>query len=205
MLLPFDPKDFAIGNAFAAEFRGTAPVYKTITAASELVGSSASSRWPSRIGNAFAAHFFKVNATENMGAAIAARWMALANSDPKEFEQNRQAFREWLDKEGPHLTSAYIYNPMGKVLATIAGTQYDSYPLRAYDVAAYQRLVYLVFQLKRQRIATPDVASFMKDHPEWSTHPVDGRPFQWNAETGELAVNTLGEHPKGQRFSVILH
>jgi hypothetical protein len=204
MLRPFDPKDFAIGNAFAAEFRSTAPVYKTITAASELVGSSASSRWPSRIGNAFAAHFFKMNATENMGAEIAARWIALANSDPKEFEQDRKAFREWLDKEGPHLTPAYIYNPMGKVLASLSGAQYDRYPLRAYDVAAYQRLVYLVYQLERQHIATADVTSFMKAHPEWSTQPVDGKPFQWNAPTGELAVNTLGEHPKGQRFGVTL-
>lgn len=41
-------------------------------------------------------------------------------------------------------------------------------------------------------------------HPEWSTHPVDGSTFRWNVETGELAVNTIGEHPKGQRFGVIL-
>jgi hypothetical protein len=76
--------------------------------------------------------------------------------------------------------------------------------LRAYDVAAYQRLIYLVFQLKRQHIVAADVASFMKAHPDWSTHPVDGKPFRWNAETAELAVNTLGEHPKDQRFGVTL-
>jgi hypothetical protein len=155
--------------------------------------------------NAFQAHFFKLNATENMGAEIAARWITLANSDPKEFEQNRQVFREWLDKEGPHLTPSYIYNPMGKILASIAGAQYDSYPLRVYDVAAYQRLVYLAYQLKHQHVSTADVPSFLKAHPEWSTHPVDGKPFSWNAGSGELAVNTLGEHPKEQRFSVILH
>ena len=77
--------------------------------------------------------------------------------------------------------------------------------VNSFDVAAYQRLVYLVFQLKRQHIATADVAAFLKAHPGWSTHPVDGKPFSWNPETGELAMNTLGEHPPGQRFSVILH
>jgi hypothetical protein len=82
VLLPFDAKDFAIGNAFAAEFRSSAPVYKTITAASEFAGSSASSSWPSRIGNAFAAHFFKINATENMGAEIAARWIGSLHRAP---------------------------------------------------------------------------------------------------------------------------
>jgi hypothetical protein len=29
-----------------------------------------------------------------------------------------------------------------------------------------------------------------------------GKPFQWNADTDERAVNTLGDHPKNQRFSV---
>jgi hypothetical protein len=86
----------------------------------------------------------------------------------------------------------------------LPGSQKDSYLLRAYDVAAYQRLVYLVFQLKRQHIATADVASFLKAHPEWSTHPVDDGTFRWNAQTAELAVNTLGPHPKDQRFSVTL-
>jgi hypothetical protein len=80
----------------------------------------------------------------------------------------------------------------------------NSYSLRAYDVAAYQRLVYLAYQLKRQHIATDDIPAFLKAHPEWSTHPVDGKPFQWNADSGEIAVNTLGDHSPGQRFSVML-
>jgi hypothetical protein len=87
----------------------------------------------------------------------------------------------------------------------LAISRNDTYPLRVYDVAAYQRLVYLVFQLKRQHIATTAVPAFLLAHPDWSTHPVDGKPFRWNAETGELAVNTLGEHLNGQRFSVRVH
>jgi len=204
MVLPFDLKDYRIGNAFAAEFRSTASVYKTITAASELTGTYASSSRLNRIGNAFQAHFFKPNATENMGAEIVAHWVVLGDSDPSKFQKNRQAYQEWLEKEGPHLSPSYIYNPIGKILASLNGTQYDSYPLRAYDVAAYQRLVCLAYQLKHQHIATADVAAFMKAHPEWSTHPVDGKSFRWNEQLSELAVNTLGEHPRDQRFSVIL-
>jgi hypothetical protein len=41
-------------------------------------------------------------------------------------------------------------------------------------------------------------------HPEWSTHPIDGKPFRWSPATGELAVNTVGTHPYGRRFSVIV-
>ena len=201
---PFDPKDYRIGNAFAAEFRTTTAVYKTITSPNEVIGSMASSsRW-NRMWNAFQAHFFKLNATENMGAELAARWVVLGDSDPNEFQQARQAYREWLEKQGPHLSPDYIYNPIGRTLVSLAGAQYDNYPLRAFDVAAYQRLVYLVFQLKRQHIATADVYVFMKAHPEWSTHPVDGKLFGWNPETAELTVNTLGEDTRGRRFSVTL-
>jgi hypothetical protein len=57
---------------------------------------------------------------------------------------------------------------------------------------------------QRQHIATPDVPAYLLAHPEWSTRPVNGKPFSWNPETGELAVNTLGEHPKGQRFGLML-
>jgi hypothetical protein len=204
LALPFDPKDFRIGNAFAAEFRGTAAVYKTITAATEMAGSTASTSGRQRMSNAFQAHFFKINATENMGAAMAAQWIALGNSDSSQFYLNREAYREWLDHNEPHLSPSFLYNPIGKILVKLAVSQNDAYPLRVYDIAAYQRLVYLAFELKRQHIAMPDVASFLVAHPEWSTHPVDGMPFRWNAETGELAVNTLGEHPKDQRFNLRL-
>jgi hypothetical protein len=161
--------------------------------------------WWSRVWNAFQAHFFKLNATENMNADVASRWVAVGDSEPSEFLEYRDAQREWLVKEGPHLSLNYVYNPIGKILVSIAGLRYDDYSLRAYDVAAYQRLVYLVFQLKRQHVATADVASFMTAHPDWSTHPVDRKPFQWSPETGELAVNTLGGHPQEQRFSVLVH
>jgi hypothetical protein len=203
ILLAFDPKDYRIGNAFAAEFRVTAALYKTITFANEYKLSPAPP-WRQRTWNAVQAHFFKVNATENMGAAQAAQWVALGNSEPAQFYLNRERYREWLKDNGPHLSPTFLYNPTGKILAALAGSQNDAYMLRVFDVAAYQRLVYLAFQLKRQHVMNPDVASFLKAHPEWSIHPVDGKPFSWNAESGELAVNTLGPHPTGQRFSVFV-
>jgi hypothetical protein len=203
MFLPFDPKDFAIGNAFAAEFRSAAPIYKTIASANEMPYNANLDWWP-RLSNAFQAHFFQLNATENANAAIAARWVAVGDSQPSEFQQARQAQRQWLDKEAPHLSPNFVYNPVGKILISLADVRYEDYFLRAYDVAAYQRLVYLAFQIKRQHIATTNVASFVKVHPDWSTHPVDGRPFLWTPETSELAVNTLGPNPKEQRFGVIL-
>jgi hypothetical protein len=201
-LLPFDLKDYQIGSAIAAEFRARATLYGTITAGNELAATAISSSWPNRAWNAFQAHFFKPNATENLDAELATHCIALMDLPPNEFQQNLKAYHDWIETNGPHLSPTYIYNPMGKILASLSVSTYEGYPLRAYDVAAYQRLVYLVFQLKRQHIATADVAAFMQAHPDWSTHPVEGKPFSWNPETGELAVSTLGEYPKEQRFSI---
>ena len=204
ILVPWDLKNYRIGNAFAAEYRARSIFYGTITTTNEMFGAFASSSWPTRVWSAFQAHFFKPNTTENLDAEFTARRIALADSEPSEFERNRQTYEDWLAKDGPHLSPSYIYNPMGKTLVSLSAAQKENYSLRAYDVAAYQRLVYLVFQLKRQHIATADVGSFMQAHPDWSTHPVDGKPFQWNSASGEIAVNTLGDHPKEQRFSVVL-
>jgi hypothetical protein len=205
VVLPFDLKDYRIGNTFAAEFRATASVYKSITAPNELTGSMASSNWRNRIGNAFEAHFFKLNATENIGAAVAAQRVSLGNSNPSEFYVNREAYREWLVQNEPRLSPALLYDPIGKILVKLAVPQNDEYYLRAYDVAAYQRLVYLAYQLNRQHIADADIPAFLKAHTEWSTHPVDGAGFGWNPQLSELTVNTLAEHPKAQRFGVTLH
>jgi alpha-ketoglutarate-dependent taurine dioxygenase len=149
-------------------------------------------------------HFFKLNATENTSAARAARWAALADSDSSQFYRTRDANREWFKDNDLHFSLGFLYNPIGKILVAIATPQNDTYSLRVYDVAAYQRLVNLSYELRRQHIATADVAPFLLAHPEWSTHPVDGKPFRWNPETAELAVNTLAEHPKDQRFSVFV-
>jgi hypothetical protein len=205
MLSPFDLKDYRIGNAFTAEFRGTAALYKTITASNEYARTTSRSLgWLERSWNACQTHFFKINATENMSAALAARWSELADSEPSQFARNRDRFRGWLKENEPHFSPAFLYNPIGKILVGLARSQNDDYPMRAYDVAAYQRLIFLLCQLGRQHIAAPDVASFLLAHPEWSAHPLDDKPFRWNAQSGELAVGTLADHPQDQRFSVIL-
>jgi hypothetical protein len=204
MLVPWDLKDYRIGNAFAAEYRARATLYGTVTAANELVGTSASSSWWTKAANAFQAHFFRPNDTENMDAEFTARRISLNDSTPGEFLRNRKVYEVWLEKEGANPSPSYVFNPVGKILASLSAVQKDTYALRAFDVAAYQRLVYLVFQIKRQRIATADIASFMQAHRDWSTHPVDDETFSWNADSGEIAANSLGDRSKAQRFSIVL-
>jgi hypothetical protein len=94
------------------------------------------------------------------------------------------------------------YNPLGKLLAAIVTQPYRYYPPRAWDEEALQRLVRLGYEIRQHRVARADLAAFLRAQPQWSTHPADGRPFLWDAGTGELRVQTLSQHPPGWRFSI---
>jgi hypothetical protein len=74
--------------------------------------------------------------------------------------------------------------------------------LRAYDAAAFKRLVRLGWEIRNQKIDDKSIPSFMQRHPEWATHPVDGKPFVWDEKTREIAVQPLGKQPKDRRFSI---
>jgi hypothetical protein len=201
----FDLRDFNIGSAFAAEFRITASVLTRSDELSSLApGADGAPRrgirgWMSRAGNRVSGHFLKLNATENLLARQTARQM-LAAADPA---KSRDGAREgWLLEEQSVWTLPLNYNPVGKVLAAMATPVYDNYPRRAWDAAALQRLVRLAYEMRRRHIETAGIPSFLEGHPEWSTHPADGRPFLWNAQTRELRVQTVAQHPAGRRFSI---
>ncbi|HXZ59130.1 MAG TPA: hypothetical protein VEG26_03035 [Steroidobacteraceae bacterium] len=199
----FALEDFSLGGAFAAEFRVQASLLEqtqylyTIGWSPQPADDAAPRRWTDRLGSLISAHFFKLNATVNLFAQQAERLTALrpgpgvAAADKKLADSSLAAWS---------LVGAY--NPIGKLLAGIAAPAGVTYPLRAWDAAALQRLVRAGYEIRRQRIAPADVPAFLARHPEWSTHPGDGRPFVWQPGTAEIRVQTIGEQPEGRRFSI---
>jgi hypothetical protein len=195
--------DFDLGGAFAAEFRVQASLLEqtqylyTIGWSPQPADDAAPRRWTDRLGSLISAHFFKLNATVNLFAQQAERLTALrpgpgvAAADKKLADSSLAAWS---------LVGAY--NPIGKLLAGIAAPAGVTYPLRAWDAAALQRLVRAGYEIRRQSIAPADVPAFLARHPEWSTHPGDGRPFLWQPGTAEIRVQTIGEQPEGRRFSI---
>jgi hypothetical protein len=209
-LRELEPADWKIGNTFGTELRMRATHFMALrpfeivpsvngTAAS---GNPQQPSWWRRTWNACLLHFFKANAATNLSAAQMARLANLADSDPADFSRTLKAYRDWLDRNEGLVSPLALYNPVGKSLVRTAGATWEDYPQRAYDVAAFQRLVYLSLQLRTQRIGTADIAGFLTEHPEWSTHPIGNLPFRWSPATGELAVVTVATQPRGRRFSV---
>jgi hypothetical protein len=196
-IFQFDPADWKIGEVFGTEFRMRAAHFMTLRPFEILAPAQ-------RPWTAFTTHFFKVNAALNLSAAQMLQLAALANSEPAEFSRTRATYHDWLEHNEKLVSPTIVYDPVGKILVATAAATWDDFPLRVYDVAALQRLVYLALQLRIQGIDRSEVASFLTQHPQWSTHPVDGQRFGWNPVSGELAVKTVAAHPRGQRFSVII-
>ena len=193
----FDAGDFDLGRAFAAEFRVQAATLRS----PDSEARHDTQGWLERAGSRMSDHFLKLNATENLLAAETGRWMTAA-ADPEKFYQMHPLATGRSNEQPRVWLLPLSYNPLGKLLAAVLTQPYRYYPPRAWDEQALQRLVRLGYEIRQHRVAPAELAAFLRAHPQWSTHPADGRPFLWDAVTGELRVQTLSQHPPGWRFSI---
>lgn len=226
----FEWDDWRIGNVFAAQSRAISSDW--IRTGLMYSGEWESTQpWWRRLGHTLESHFFKFNATQNLVAQQMGRLIAVAQADPSQFHLAREVYEAWLRDNldrfsvgttydpavyvdvardvfrrwmGHNLLSLPLtYNPAGKVLAANSvAVGFDAYLLRAYDGAALQRLAKLGYEIRRQHIDTSAIPAFLRQHPEWATHPADGRPFLWSAGTGEISIQTVAKQPAGRRFSI---
>ena len=192
--------DWDISRAYGFEFRAQTELLHQTRNLYRLGWSSPETRrgplrrFIDRIGNRIGAQFFKLNATENLFAAQVTRLTRAAA--PGVLETAAPPSPERL------ATWRSLYNPVGKVLAAVSAGAYEPYPARAWDGAAFQRLLRLSYEIRRQRIGPAAIPAFLRKHPEWSTHPADGRPFLWDVRTGTIRVQTLGPQPAGRAFAL---
>jgi hypothetical protein len=199
----FALRDFDLGTAFAAEFRVQASLLEqtqylyTIGWTPAAARTGAPRDWTDRLGSEISGHFFKLNATVNLFAQQAERLMSLTPGPAV-----AAADKKLADSSLSAWSLLGAYNPIGRLVAGMAAPMGVTYPLRAWDAAALQRLVRAGYEIRRQRIAASEVPAFLARHPEWSTHPGDGRPFLYRPDSGELGVQTIGDQPQGRRFSI---
>ncbi|MGH8198862.1 MAG: hypothetical protein ACREVO_00600 [Steroidobacteraceae bacterium] len=206
LLTPFELQDWKIGAAYRWEMLEAAPLFKGMARADVTIRAPGTHpvSWWQRVDDRLSAQFFKLHATENLQAERIQRLSALADGDPGNFIERRDAFRSWQQRRYPAISRASYYNPVGKSLLAIVPQNEDDYAARVYDVAAFQRLVFLAYQLRLRCIGSQDVSAFMQQHPAWATHPIDAKPFHWDPASGELGVLPIGQNARKARFSLKL-
>jgi len=199
----FADGDFALATAFAAEFRVQVSLLEqtqylyTIGWSPQPAGGNIERSGLDRLGSAVSGHFFKLNATVNLFAQQVQRLDSIAPGP-----QVAATDRKLAQTSATAWSAVGVYNPIGKLLAGLAAPLGVNYPLRAWDVAALQRLVRAGYEIRRRQTPKADIPAFLEQHPEWARHPGDGRPFLWDPEALEIRVQTIGEQPAGRRFSI---
>jgi len=200
-----DEDDWKIGKLFAFEYRITAFFLNQMRVAKgkRLLADfpSEGRGWWERFLDQVSFLFIKINATQNLQARVTARLQKMAGANPREFFVARDTYHNWF-RDNVEFGVHYFYNPIGKFMMGIASDAYENYYLRAYDGAAFQRLVRLGYEIRNQKVEDKAVPSFMQRNPQWASHPVDGRTFVWDEKKREIVVQTLGQQPEGRRFSI---
>jgi hypothetical protein len=192
-------KEWNIGPVFAGEFRAKSLMYEQIRVfPSGWNLTESDHRWirgPMRLCRRVEAQYFKLNATENLDAKLMNAMAAYAAAAPLGARNPSEDFAGLL-------SIRTLYNPIGRILLRIAAPAYGGYVPRAYDGAALERLVRLSWEIRRQQIEPSAIRDFMRQHPEWSTHPLGGTAFVWKPDLNEIAMQPVGEWQPDRRFSV---
>lgn len=195
----FAPEDWNIGRVFFSEFRLQAAMLQQMQFLSQAaprrpVEGCAGHRWLCSVNDQIGKRFFKINATENLYAIRAVR---LAREAAAGSMRGRLS-----DSDEPLVSLRSVYNPFGRVLVGLGAPLYRTYTWRAWDGAAFQRLVRLGYEIRHQRIPAAAIPAFLTQHPELATHPGDGRPFLWEAAGGELRVQTMAQEHGNRSFAI---
>lgn len=222
---PFNLQDWKLGKAVTTEYRKHA--YEILHMANDVNSSHADTArvstgffggWPELLFAALQNHLFKPNATENL---LAKQWRlteAMMDSEPSQFNAARNDFDgfnkrfvasskdsvEFLPGRIETHMDYFRYNPIGRFVVSISTAYYVETEQSACDIAALQRLAHLLYEIQAQGVVDADIPAFLASHPDWATHPLDGRPFLWNSDTREIAIQALSPRSKNRRFKFTL-
>lgn len=209
----FDPNDWKLRDIYAYEFRMWNPVLDPDWRP-PFPRTEPDPLWKPYNSRRIEGYFMKSGATANLSARSYIELQKVADSDAKDLLAARDAYLRWTEEYfEPGVRN--VYNPVGRTLVGFhARNLYNDYPLLAYDVAAFVRLVRLGYAIRQQKLATEDVGPFIEEHPQWASHPVNGQPFAWDANKRVMAMQPLawGANervmgierltPKESRFSI---
>jgi hypothetical protein len=81
----------------------------------------------------------------------------------------------------------WLYNPTGKILTAIAMPMYNSYALRAHDLAGRTRLLELQRQIALNKIPTEKIGAFLDAREEALRDPYTLKPMAWDVSTKRIS------------------
>jgi hypothetical protein len=200
ILAPLNSQELALTPALMAEFRGMAAVLddpaiadpatyqlvQTLGAAAPAITAPAPPILKAAVLDAVLAPLLKgtvavllqKNATRNFQFEVIGAYAALDSLPASGYAEAERALRARQD-EGPNWT--WLYNPIGKLLMSIALPDFSNYKRRLFDTEGLRRLVVLQAQIAAQRIADADIPAFLAKSEPSLADPYTAKAMGWDA------------------------
>lgn len=172
-----------------------------ITELPKEVANDRSAGWIDRLTNG--SLFFKPNATVNLLAKLFSGLLTLANSPPSDFVVLQDAVQRKIRAQSkPGIR--WIYNPIGRQLASVAVSPYPEYVTRVFDLAAYANLVRALLELRLAAVPPSQAPQFLAAAGPETRNPYTKQPFQWNASDNSLSFNPMSSRWREWSTKVVL-
>jgi len=195
--LQFSKESLYLDHVFRYEYGFT----RSITGSDAFMAMSADpDSWSNYFFTPFVSLFFKrqnsYNLTaENFSEHVSAshltldQWMAQQSEmQNKMGDMNRM---QWH----------WVYNPIGKTLASVGAPAYSVYVGRVFDVYAMNRLVGAAWKIKTMK---GNIAETSRQLPAEWLNPYTLKPFSWDAQDHELGFEPAGGRRSDRKFSLLL-
>ena len=87
----------------------------------------------------------------------------------------------------------FAYNPVGKILNTIAVPPYDNYTARVHNLDGFLRLVSLSLAAKQQSVRAADMPAFLARAQPNLRNPYTSESMLWDANNRTIYFNGMSE------------
>lgn len=178
-------------RTLGGEFRFTAHLYRDLT---RLTEQAAEADFLGKLyGSLSLAGGYRPNATINRAYSIYQESAQLYAKTPKEvlaghaeLSLNQNEFNLWAP-------SVILYNPVGKILASIALPSYSGYAFRLYDLVGLSRLIDIQRRIIEGNVDPEKRAEFLAATGPDLTDPYTGTPIKWDATQKTLSFAGHGK------------
>ncbi len=140
----------------------------------------------------FALGAFKKNATVNRSYANLREAGEFYSQSSNVVAETEAVFQAKIDQFDPYSPKSILYNPIGKVLVSVANPNWGNYAFRMHDLAAYSRLLELQRRIALQKIPREQIPAFLAAEKNLAD-PYSNQPMQWDAASGKLSFAAHSE------------
>lgn len=209
VLAPLSKQELALRPAMMAEFRAVAGILDDPAIADpasyqaiQILGSAspANGSWVPTVlkasvfdavlaplMNGAAAVLLQKNATRNRQYEFLNAVAALDELPGPRLGEAERALRARV-AEG--ISWSWVYNPLGKLILSMATPDFSKFKRRQLDVEGLRRLVALQARIAAERIADADIPALLADSDRSLTNPYTNRAMLWDAEKRALVFET---------------